>query len=388
MNPLRLLIVVPRFWPHMGESELFAGHLADELLTLGARPTVLSSQWSPEWPISMDLREVPVLRLKHAPRGGWNTLRFMIDLTRWLRRSLDTFDAVYVLSMRQEAFATRLALKHLPVPVVLRCSEAGPNGDCAWQSTTRFGDRFRASCRLADAIVAPSAAVAEELFSCGYDHQRVQIIPAGAKVEFERTADDRFRSRGFLAEVNQDLATAPYSPVVVWVGRLLDMAVFLPLLRAWRDVAARWPSARLWLIGDGPARSALYAQIIDWELQYQVLMPGTFEDLSDVLLAADMYVAPEPLSGTQMILEAMSAGLPILAAESSEVRTIVDQGRTGLLVDGHDHAAWVAALSFLCDNPPAAAEMGKIAQATVREKFSSRRMAERHLALFERLLKK
>ena len=386
MKSLRLLMVVPRFWPHVGETEVFAGHLADELVTLGALPTVLSSQWAPGWPASMVVREVPVVRLQHAPRGGWSTLRYMIDLTRWLRKNRVRFDAVYVLSLRHEAYATLLALSHLQIPIVLRCQEPGPHGDCAWQSISRFGDRLRARCRSADAIVTPSATVAAELEQGGYNRQRIQIISGGAKVGEERTADHRFRARNYLAEVNQGLATAEYSPVVVWVGKLSDMAVFLPLLKAWRDIAARWPSARLWLIGDGPARSELYAQIIDWELQYQVLMPGTFEDLGDVLLAADAYVAPDPSAGNQLVIEAMSAGLPVIAAESPDIHAKIKHGDGGFIVPSHDHAAWVAALSLLCDNPTSANKMGRAAQDTVRQKFSSTRMAQQHLKLFQTLM--
>jgi glycosyltransferase involved in cell wall biosynthesis len=385
MKPLRLLIVVPRFWPHIGDTELFAGHLVDELITLGAQPRVLSSQWAPEWPASMTLREVPVVRVRHAPRGGLNTLRYMIDLTRWLRRSHSSFDAVYVLGLRHEAYATQLALNHLPIPVVLRCQEAGANGDCAWQSVTRFGDRLRARCRMADAIIAPTSIVASELADCGFERHRIHVIPGGAKFTGERNADQRFRARSCLAEVNQDLATAEYSPLVVWVGRLMDAAAMLPLLKAWRDIAARWPSARLWLIGDGPARSALYAQLIDWELQYQVLMPGTFEDLGDVLLAADLYVAPEALAGSQMIIEAMAAGLPVLAADSPEVQSLVEHGRTGFIAPRNDHDAWLAALSFVCDNLLAVAKMGVAAEHEIRQKFSPTAMAQRHLDLFERL---
>ena len=387
MKPLRLVIVVPRFWPHVGDSEIFAAHLADELAAIGAQPLVLSSKWSPEWPESIFVRNIPVRRLKHAPRGGWNTILYMMELVRWLRRSRSSFDAVYVLSLRHEAYATVVALRKTLIPVVLRCQESGPGGDCLWQGLTPFGDRIRAGCHIADAIVAAGADVAQELATCGYDSRRIHVIPGGAEPMGPRTSDHRFRARSYLAEVNQDLATAEYSPVVVWIGRLMEVSVFLPLLRAWRDVVARWPSARLWLIGDGPARDALYSQIVEWELQYQVLMPGTFEDLSDILLAADLFVSPQPNTGGQMIIQAMAAGLPVLAADSPESRAILEPGRTGFIVPSTDHSAWVAQLSFLCDNPSAVAKIGLAAQKVVQQRFSRTHMAQQHLDLFQRLVR-
>jgi glycosyltransferase involved in cell wall biosynthesis len=96
-------------------------------------------------------------------------------------------------------------------------------------------------------------------------------------------------------------------------------------------------------------------------------------------------VSPEPFTGTQMILEAMSAGLPILAAESPDLHTMVEHGHNGLIVSAQDHDAWVAAISFLCDNLPLAAKMGGAGQEIIRQKFAAAEMAKRHLELFETL---
>lgn len=386
MNPLRLVIVVPRFWPQVGDVEIFAANLGDEFAVLGARPLVLTGKWAPEWPGSIFVREIVVSRVAHAPRGGWSTFRYMIDLSRWLRQHQDSLDVAYVLGLRHEAYAAVGALGGTRVPVVLRCQGSGPHGDCAWQELARFGERIRRRCRIADAIVSPGPVASQELAAQGYDPDRIHLIPCGAQASGARSPDRRFRARAALADINQELSAVDYAPVVVFAGRLTDFTSLSLLLQVWRDIAARWSSARLWIIGDGSARDALHAQIRDWELQYQVFMPGTFEDLTDVLLAADIFVSPQAYVGQQMVLEAMAAGLPVVAADSADLRAVIDNGRTGMLVPSGDRAAWIAALTQLCENPAAATEMGNAARRLVEQQFSRRRMGERHLELFERLI--
>jgi glycosyltransferase involved in cell wall biosynthesis len=201
----------------------------------------------------------------------------------------------------------------------------------------------------------------------------------------ERSADRRYRARAALADINQDLAVAEYAPVMAFAGRLIDLNALTQLLRAWRSVGQRWPSARLWLIGDGPARDALYEQIVDWELHHQVVMPGTFEDLTDVWLAADVFVSPLVHTGTHMLLTAMAAGLPAIVPDAERMHEFVDHGRTGWRVGAPDRTGWANALSFFCDRPASITEMGAAARQFVLRRFPSRTMAQQHVDLIHEL---
>lgn len=386
MNPLRLVIVCPRYWPQMGDVEQFAANLASAFLQLGARPLILTARWGAAWPSAIYVREVPVAFLPHAPRGGWSTIRYLRDLSRWLREQQTQWDAVYVLNMRHDAYAALGGLAETKIPVVLRCHTDGPGGDCGWHETARFGERIRRRCQTADAIVASGPPAADELARCGFAPDRIHLIPCGADASSSRSADQRFRARTALADINHDLASAEYAPVVVSVGRLEDPLTYSALLSAWRDIAARWPSARLWLIGDGPARDKLFALIRDQELQHNVVMPGTFEDLSDVFLAADIFLSPQRHGGGQLVLEAMAAGLPVIAAADRQIRDLVEHQASGLLVEPQDRRSWAAALTHLCDNPAAASQMGTCGRKTVEQRFPLRRTAEQHLQLFRQLV--
>jgi len=384
MNGLRLLIVSPRYWPLVGDQERAHANLVEQLCRRGVATTVLTAKWHASWPDLVLHRQAWVVRLSHAPRGGWATFRYLRELTRWISEHRPDFDVVYVMNLRQEAYAVLSALPPPGPAVVLQAQRAGWTGDCAWQERARFGKRVRKHCREAAAIVATCEASAQELRSAGYS--QVTLIPSGAAEAPPRSASDRFRARAALAEVNCDLFVAEYTPVAVCVEQFDERRGLADLIRAWVPIAARWPATRLWLIGDGPLREALYEQIVDLGLQHHIQMPGSFDDLRELLLAGDVYVSASPDFGfTPTLAEAMAAGLPVVACDSPDVRELIEPRVQGILVPPGDVRSLTQALALLFESAQLAAQLGLAAWRRVRERFPLSRTVEQHLELFQRL---
>ena len=384
MSVLRLVMVTPRYWPLVGETERFASHLA-----VGLRPhvetTVLTARWSSDWPADVRHRETPVVRLPSAPRGGWGTFRYARSVARWLRHHQREVDVVYAMNLRQDAWAATRALRGARTAIVLRAQ----GGDCRWLETVPWGRRLRHWTCQADAIVAPARAVARELESAGHGRPPIHVIANGVEAAAPRTAALRYQARLALAEANPDLAAAEYAPVAVSVGSLEDRSSLFALVEAWRPIAARWPSAKLWLLGDGPVRQPLYERIVDRGLHRQVLLPGTFDDLSDVFYAADLFVAWGAVcDGGQFLLEAMAAGLPVVAADTEAHRELVAHGAHGLLVPRGVGAALAEAIGALLADPARGARCGENARRRVLQGFTPARMAGEHRDLFQRIVER
>jgi glycosyltransferase involved in cell wall biosynthesis len=272
------------------------------------------------------------------------------------------------------------------IPVVLRCQDSGVGSDGWWQAHTGFGARIKRTCQQAAAVIVPNRNVSNELVEYGYEPSRLQEIALGVVAGEARSADRRFRARAALADANHDLAAAEYAPVALFAGRLDDVAGLSVLIEEWKEVATRWPSARLWLVGDGPARGSLHEQLIDLDLVYQVFLPGTFEDWSDLFSAADLFVWPSSQGGRQTMLEAMAAGLPVVVADSDDMHGMMEHGRHGYLIPSQTPGAWGAAFSLLFDAPQLAAQVGAQASKLVTARYPRRQMIEAHWELFERLL--
>ena len=166
--------------------------------------------------------------------------------------------------------------------------------------------------------------------------EKITVIPRRVPIPPPRSPKLRDEARAALATANYDLVTTDSTAVAIAVGRLDAEHRFGDLVRAWRIVAARRSNARLWIIGDGPERDNLYRQIGDLDQRFRVLIPGTFDGLDEVLQAADMYLVPAPHTTPPLaMLEAMAAGLPVIAADASELRQSVADER--LVLSGGRH---------------------------------------------------
>jgi glycosyltransferase involved in cell wall biosynthesis len=385
-RPLRVAIVARRFWPLVGEREMVIADLASEWARQGAQPTVVTGRWSSTWPERVDYREYPVVRLVSPVQPYWGTLRFTNALAAWLRTERDSIDAVCVSGLQYDAYAVTGTLADAPVPVVLRAESCGPLGDCAWQDSQPFGWYLRRRCRQASAIVAPTRGVAEELSRAGYPAERICRIENGVWCPDAVDAEARHAARKALSDVNVELALTDTTPLAVYIGPLERECGLEDLVASWPVVVARWPNARLWLVGEGSAGPRLAARVDQLGLHRRVVLPGVADDWSEVVAAADVFVWPSArVESLTAIQRAMAAGQAIVAADCPSTRRRVgDEG--GLFVPEGDRAQWAATLDRLFSDGAFRMSLGEAARRRVRQEYSLENCARRHLELFEKVV--
>lgn len=386
-SPLRLVLLTRRFWPLVGGAEAVMANLASEFMHRGAGVTILTARWESHWPTELVHREVPVVRLPNPPQRGWGTLRYMRAVGRWLRAHQERFDLVYVSMLKHDAYAAIGALRSTGIPVVVRAEGSGTLGDCGWHATARFGNRIRVRCQAAAASVAPSEIIADEIRAAGFPADRVHFIPNGVAIPDPRAPQKRLAARAALVEVNEDLATHDDAPLVVYTGRLQAAKGLFELIRAWPPVVARWPTARLWLIGEGPDREELFETVLDLQLRESVRLPGAFDEVGEVLQAADLFVLPSYEEGMSMsLLEAMAAGVPVVATDIPGNRQLLTHEQHGLLVPPRDPRALTQAITRQLQQTVLSAAYAEAARRRVASDFSLQRTVERHDELFRSLI--
>ena len=390
MKQLRLVLVTRRFWPLVGGAESVIANLACQLQSRGDQVTILTARWQPGWPSEIVHRGVRVVRLAQPPIRLLGTAWYVHQLRRWLATHKNEVDLVYVSMLKHDAYAALASAgSSTAPPVVLRAEGAGASGDVHWQLEARFGRRIKRRCYHAAALVAPSAAIERELIVAGFPRDRIHCIPNGVPTAPEADELDRQRARTALAESHPALATEPATPVIVYTGRLHETKRLDALILAFDRVVASRPKARLWIVGEGPQRNALARQIHDANLAAWCVLPGAFDNVDDVLRAADVFVLPSREEGMSVaLLEAMAARVPVVASDIPGNRALVDDGRHGLLVPVGDDAAIAAAIGRLLHEPAAAVELATAAADRVARDFSLAIMAESHRQLFADLIRR
>jgi glycosyltransferase involved in cell wall biosynthesis len=174
---------------------------------------------------------------------------------------------------------------------------------------------------------------------------------------------------------------------VLFVGRLAKKKGVEYLIRAFPDVLARHPDARLVVVGDGPCRGELETLSSQLGLADRVRFAGAqppaelprFYGGSRVFLAPSVVAMSGDTDGLPVVLpEAMAAGCPAVGTSVGGIPDIVVSGRTGLVVEPRSPEALAAAINQLLDSPAEAERMGSLAQRWVRRKFDWRQVAKRY----------
>jgi glycosyltransferase involved in cell wall biosynthesis len=217
----------------------------------------------------------------------------------------------------------------------------------------------RHAYRCAQVVVANSRAAARQLDSEGLPADRVAIIPNGIDIS-------RFNARAAAARAVTTILT---------VANLRVEKAHEVLLQAAARLAPRYPHLQFLVAGDGPRAAELRALAETLGVAAQVRFLGHREDVPALLAQADAFVLPSRSEAfPNGAIEAMAAGLPVVASRVGGLVDLIDNGRTGMLVEPDDPAALADALESLVLSPARASIVGGAARDEVTRRYSFERM--------------
>ena len=214
---------------------------------------------------------------------------------------------------------------------------------------------------------------------------KIRIVPPGADIELFTPGAESERS---TERSRRQLGIPLHSKVVAFVGRLQEFKGPQVLLRAVAELFERDPHRNLRVVICGGASGSASAPDTYPELARELgvqrrvrfLDPRPPEELVAVYQAADIVAVPSYNESFGLVaMEAQATGTPVVAARVGGLPIAVEDGVTGLLVDGHEAKAWADALAKLLDDDPLRIEMGERAvahAATFSWAASAGRLAE------------
>ena len=294
-------------------------------------------------------------------RGSFDPLR-VVRLAAAMHR--DRISLVHAFLYIANAY-TYLALFFLP-----RVRLVSSARNCKPEPSTVRRVIMRRAFRRSHAVICNSREVARFAVEYyGAPEARVRVVYNG--VDADRFAVVRHASNG-----NETM-------VVGTVGRVEKQKNLDIFLDAARQLAALRPNARFEIVGDGSERPRLEARTRELGLGDVVHFKGNTDDVPGFFSTLDQFWLTSNWEGTpNVVLEAMAAGLPIIATRVGGTPELVEDGRTGVLVNPSDAAAVCEAANSLASDPRRALLMGENARAAVRERFSLRRMADVTAAIY------
>jgi len=278
-------------------------------------------------------------------------------------------DVVHAHGYKADIYAF-LALRASRVSLVSTCH--------TWYDNDRkvllYGVLDRLILRGYARVVAVSEDVRQRLVKSGVKANRVSIISNGINLRsFDRAS----------AVVKDELGWSA-CPLIGLVGRLsVEKGVDI-FLHAAARVFAHCPDAKFVVAGDGPDRAELEALIDELGIRDHVRMLGRCDDMPALYASLDIMVSASRREGLPIaILEGMASRLPLVATAVGAVPTVIQNGRTGVLVPAADPELLAAAIAELLRDPAKRERLGSAARQLVEDEFSAERMTNDYLRVYE-----
>jgi glycosyltransferase involved in cell wall biosynthesis len=229
-----------------------------------------------------------------------------------------------------------------------------------------------------DRYIAISEAIRGVLIRDGIRPSRVSVVHSGV-IPLPPPRSDRASIRAALG--------IPLSARVI--GSVAHLALHkgeIHLLRAFAELAPRYPDLHLVFVGDGEERPGIAAEAAAQRLEGRAHLPGFQEDVAAYLSAFDLFVMPSLQEGLcTSLLDALAAGLPIIGSDTGGIPEIIEDGVTGLLAPPGNPRGLAATIARLLDDPARARAL-LAAGRTKLARFGADAMVEGTIAVYRELL--
>jgi glycosyltransferase involved in cell wall biosynthesis len=236
------------------------------------------------------------------------------------------------------------------------------------------------SLRYFDRVVAVSEYTKKKLIELRVPHGKIEVIRNGIDVSsFARAGKGSLRRALGLEEG---------SKVVGFIGRLGPEKGIQYLLEAADAICRSTEGIYFVLIGEGILKEETEAFIASNKLESRVIMLGWRKDATELMSGMDILLLPSLTEGTPMVLlEAMAMGVPVIASEVGGIGELIENSKTGLLIEPRDSEAIVKSVNELLANRELAENISINATKEVESRFSAHRMSELYECVYWNMIK-
>jgi len=229
-------------------------------------------------------------------------------------------------------------------------------------------------------VVVNSEAARESLLSEGVPSNMIRLVRNGVNIE-------EFHSNGNQRAARIRWGWHPAKPMIGIIANLRPEKGHDVLLQAVPEVVQQFPDAHFLLAGPGPRESELRKYVAANGLTGHVSFLGDCSNIPDLLAALDIVVLPSTSeSMPNVILEAMSAGRPVIASAIGGCKELIDHSQNGLLFTSGDSHALAEQIVLLLARPELRASLGEAARKHAEAEFDINVAVKRLEVVYDELL--
>jgi glycosyltransferase involved in cell wall biosynthesis len=344
---MNVLMITGIFPPDIGGPATYVPEISRELVKRGHKVTMVTLSDG----LDHDDRSY-VFRVRRIRRSLFKPLRFLLTVVRILQEGRRA-QVLYVNGLYVEAVLANFFLRKALVQKIV--------GDWAWERATNKGwveesfEEFQkrkyglklefvktlrsVSARRADTVIVPSQFLARAVENWGVPEKKIAVIYNSV----EPVSPSPFEGEGKGAGLSSLAGLRPVSPLstrfkVVTVGRLVPWKHVDRLIEA----VTKCEDTGLVIVGDGPERRRLEDIVLKNQLTERVYFAGqrSKEETFALMAGCDLFVLNSSYEGfPHVVLEAMGAGLPVVATAVGGTPELVRDGENGLLVSPNANGA-------------------------------------------------
>jgi len=253
---------------------------------------------------------------------------------------------------------------------------------------TGLKNSFKKNClKKTDFTIAVSDANREMLLKL-YPQvkNKISTVHNGIDLEEFRRPLIHFANQHKLL-IRQKLFNArPQDFVIISVAALHERKGLKYLLEAFAKVAEKKENAKLAIVGEGPERKNLEKLIKNLGIDNKVVLTGVQSDIAKLLKSANLFVLPSIKEAFGLaVVEAMDAGIPIIGSNTGGIPEIIENGKTGLLVEPRDAQGLADKILELIESPPLCQKLTYVASHEVK-KFDVMQMVKKTEKIYDYLL--
>ena len=365
-------MIISLFHPLVGGTEKQAQRLAKKLQERGVTISILTREVK-GCPDHEEIDGIPVFRkIKTTEFGILWGISYMLSTLVFLIRFRKEYDLIHCHHLQGFHSLIAVLMKGLlNKKVIIKVAGGGERGDIYAIKARKLGWLYLRLLKRADRIIAVSREITSQLRENGFHPSIIQEIPNGVDT----------------CQFTPGESPLPSSErLILYVGRLDPLKGLDDLIRAFRKVHERYPEARLVLVGEGEVESNLMHLARELKISDQVSFEGLQEDVKSYLGKSEIFAFPSLTEGlSNVLLEAMACGLPVVATRIGGNMELVEHGVNGILINPGDPEGLSEAIITLLADPEQSRQMGREGRKRVDERYSLDKVAGEYLMLYRQL---